>query len=195
MTISRGRIADADIPERRNRILDTAVGLFLSVGFVSTSIDAVARTSSASKSTVYAYFGDKEGLFTAAIERLHDRIDDSVDEDAPLGSVAASLVETLFSDEAVGLHRLVIGESQRFPELARRFYQSGPSRSTRLLLSTLERHDEHADSADAEALYSLLLGEPHRRRLLGLEPAPDARECSRHARDVLEKLGHAFEVE
>lgn len=189
MTASRGRVPDEDRPARRALILDAAVALFLADGFAATVIEAVARRSAASKSTVYAYFGDKAGLFTAAVERLHDRIADSLDGDAPLGALATSVVVTLHSDEAVGLHRMVIAESLRFPELARAFYASGPSRSTRLLLTVLRRADSHAPETQAQMLYTLLLGEPHRRRLLGLDDAPTAHDAARHAHEALHALG------
>lgn len=176
-------------PARRALILDAAVALFLTEGFAATTVDAVARRSAASKSTVYAYFGDKAGLFSAAVERLHDSIADSVDADAPLAALATSVVATLHSDEAVGLHRIVIAEALRFPELARAFYASGPSRSTRLLLTVLRRSDPETATAQAELLYTLLLGEPHRRRLLALDDAPTARAAARHAADALRALG------
>ena len=191
MTTPRGRIPDANRPERRGAILDAAVELFLVDGYASTSIDAVASRSNASKSTVYAYFDDKAGLFTAAIERLHNTIDDSVDDDAPLGAVAGAMVTNLLSDEAIGLHRLIIGESQRFGALAQAFYDAGPERSIERLLAPLRRSEPATPRADAERLYSLLLGERHRRRLLGLENAPTSAQAAEHANSVLRALGHA----
>lgn len=41
----------------------------------------------------------------------------------------------------------------------------------------------------AEALFGLLLGEPHRRRLLGLAPAPSAAAARAHAEQVIALLG------
>ena len=180
-------------------MLDDAVALFLAEGYASTSLDLVAQRSSASKRTVYAYFTDKAGLFTAAVERLHDRIAETAEHSAALLELCTSLVETLHSDEAVALHRIVVGESMRFPELARSFYVAGPARSTQLLLAALREADPGADASaasdtpdtsDAERLYSLLLGEPHRRRLLGLTPAPTRPDSARHAAETLLALGH-----
>lgn len=186
-------------------MLDDAVDLFLAEGYASTSLDLVAQRSSASKRTVYAYFTDKAGLFTAAVERLHDRIAETAEQSAPLLELCTSLVETLHSDEAVALHRIVVGESTRFPELARSFYVAGPARSTQLLLAALRAVDTGPDApgasdasqtsdashtSDAERLYALLLGEPHRRRLLGLTPAPTPEDSARHAAETLVALGH-----
>lgn len=174
-------------------MLDDAVDLFLAEGYASTSLDLVAQRSSASKRTVYAYFTDKAGLFTAAVERLHDRIAETAEQSAPLLELCTSLVETLHSDEAVALHRIVVGESTRFPELARSFYVAGPARSTQLLLAALRAAGSGPDApgaSDAERLYALLLGEPHRRRLLGLAPAPTPEDSARHAAETLRALGH-----
>ncbi|KQP54680.1 TetR/AcrR family transcriptional regulator [Agreia sp. Leaf283] len=193
MTTSRGRIPDSQRSERRARMLDDAVDLFLAEGYASTSLDLVAQRSSASKRTVYAYFTDKAGLFTAAVERLHDRIAETAEQSAPLLELCTSLVETLHSDEAVALHRIVVGESTRFPELARSFYVAGPARSTQLLLAALRAAGSGPDApgaSDAERLYALLLGEPHRRRLLGLAPAPTPEDSARHAAETLRALGH-----
>ena len=171
-------------------MLDDAVALFLAEGYASTSLDLVAQRSSASKRTVYAYFTDKAGLFTAAVERLHDSIAETAEKSAPLLELCTSLVETLHSDEAVALHRIVVGESTRFPELARSFYVAGPARSTQLLLAALRAVGSGPDASDAERLYALLLGEPHRRRLLGLSPAPTPEDSARHAAETLVALGH-----
>lgn len=180
-------------------MLDDAVALFLAEGYASTSLDLVAQRSSASKRTVYAYFTDKAGLFTAAVGRLHDRIAETAEQSAPLLELCTSLVETLHSDEAVALHRIVVGESTRFPELARSFYVAGPARSTQMLLAALRAADsgpdrpgtsDASDASDAERLYALLLGEPHRRRLLGLTPAPTSEDSARHAAETLRALGH-----
>ena len=74
---------------------------------------------------------------------------------------------TLHSDEAIDLHRLVIAEARQFPELASAFYANGPRRYLDVLTELLD-----GDAVTAEHLFGLLLGEPHRRRLLGLDPAP-----------------------
>jgi hypothetical protein len=65
------------------------------------------------------------------------------------------------------------------------FYETGPQHSIGLLARALP----HDDPSRATALYSLLLGEPHRRRLLGLDPAPTRATADAHAARALALLG------
>lgn len=132
------------------------------------------------------YFGDKAEVFTAAIERFRARDLANLTSTADsLLDVAARLVFVLHSDDAVGLHRLMIGEAPQFPELAAGFYASGPKGYISLLAQHLSRA---AVDAEAEALFGLLLGEPHRRRLLGLTPAPTKKGAREYAERVISSL-------
>lgn len=47
----------------RARILNAALDAFVLDGYTGASTDVIAAAASASKQTVYKYFGDKEGLF------------------------------------------------------------------------------------------------------------------------------------
>ncbi len=183
----RGRPTAQEREERRDQILDAAVDLFVTNGYGQVTIDEIATASRVTKRTIYTYFGDKAEVFTAAVERFRAR------DLAKLGSgtdslldVAARLVFVLHSDDAVGLHRLMIGEAPQFPELAAGFYASGPQG----YIVLLAQHLPHAGAEmEAEALFGLLLGEPHRRRLLGLAPAPSKEAAREHAARVISLLG------
>ncbi len=85
----------------------------------------------------------------------------------------------------------MIAESSRFPELALVLHRSGDARHIARLATHIraERHPEHASLA--EPLFSLLLGERHRRRLLGIDPAPTTAQAARHAGQSLSCLGLA----
>ncbi|GAA4178113.1 TetR/AcrR family transcriptional regulator [Gryllotalpicola koreensis] len=180
----RGRPTDAERSQRRDDILDAAVRLFLAGGFEQVTLDDIAPEAHVTKRTIYAYFGDRTEIFLAAVERLRDRTLRPPARGKDLNDLAAEIVFTLHSDEAVGLHRLMIAESRRFPELARRFYEDGP----RGYIAALSEHLGTPDAAQAEALFALLLGERHRQRLLGLLPAPTRPAAAAHARDAIERL-------
>lgn len=181
----RGRPTNGERAERRDRILDAAVSAFAARGFESTSLDVIAATAEVTKRTLYIDVGDKDALFAASVEREHDRIRGVVA--GSLLDVAAEVVYVLHSDSAVALHRSVIGAATRFPGLAADFYARGPAHSIGLLARSLPAAEETVTLATA--LYALLLGETHRRRLLGLDPAPTRPEATTHARRALALLG------
>jgi TetR/AcrR family transcriptional repressor of mexJK operon len=138
-----------DTPTRRTRgpsrskhrdILDGALDLFLELGFDATTIEGVADRAGVSKQTVYAHFGDKETLFRELVEREVGQ------RDAPAHPLAATMPEStdlhrdlrvyarwhlrlVMTPHLVDLRRRLIGESMRFPELARQWYANGPRRS------------------------------------------------------------------
>lgn len=184
----KGRPTAQEREERRDQILDAAVGLFVANGYGQVTIDEIATASRVTKRTIYTYFGDKAEVFTAAVERFRAR--DLANLETTAGSlldIASWLVFVLNSDDAVGLHRLMIGEAPQFPELAAAFYSSGPQGYVTLLAQRLSRT---ATDGEAEALFGLLLGEPHRRRLLGLASAPTKDAAREYAERVLSLLGN-----
>jgi AcrR family transcriptional regulator len=55
--------------QREQLILDLAGGVFAGGGFHAASMDEIARLAGVSKPMLYTYFGSKEGLYLAYIER------------------------------------------------------------------------------------------------------------------------------
>jgi|GEM_PF-583272 len=184
-----GRPRRGEADARRGEILDAATGLFAAHGLSGTTIEAVAAAAGATKRTIYRYFTDKTGLFVAAVERLHEHERRGLDAGVSLEDVATRIVHTLHGDDAVTLHRLVIAEARPLPDLAAAFYERGPARSVATLAEILAAERPHPTEEGArelaEALYTLLLGEQHRRRLLGLAPAPSAAAARTHARRAI----------
>ncbi|GAA4219720.1 TetR/AcrR family transcriptional regulator [Actinocatenispora rupis] len=182
----RGRPTAAERAQRRDEIVDAAVRLFVDRGFGHVSLDDVAATAHVAKRTIYTYFGDRSDIFVAAVERLRQRtLDLAAETSDDLATLATTIVQTLHSDEAIGLHRLMVTEAHAFPDLAARFYRDGPEAYVRALGDRLPR----PDPALATALFTLLLGEPHRQRLLGLRAAPGRAQARAHARAALTRLG------
>jgi TetR/AcrR family transcriptional regulator, mexJK operon transcriptional repressor len=133
--------------ERRGAILDVAAQSFLEHGYAATTMSAIAATLGGSKGTLWSYFASKEVLFAAVIERvteefraqlaliLHPR--DGIE--AALRRFCEEFLRKLTSPEAIALHRLVIGETQRFPELGRIFYERAPRQTQRLLADFIKQ--------------------------------------------------------
>jgi TetR/AcrR family transcriptional regulator, mexJK operon transcriptional repressor len=188
----RGRPTAAERRAREAQVLSAALEVFLRSGFADSTIDELAAAAKVTKRTVYAYFGDKPGLFRAMVTDLAAGVSlDAATDHGTLEALAARIVHRVHSDELVGLHRLVIAESSRFPELASVLHSQGDARHIARLAAHIraERHPRQAPLA--EPLFSLLLGERHRRRLLGLDPAPTTGQAASHAGQSLAWLGLA----
>ncbi len=57
-------------PQRRTRMIDAGLELFLTHGFRSTSMGEIAKRAEVAKPTLYKYFPDKEAIFVAGVERF-----------------------------------------------------------------------------------------------------------------------------
>jgi len=120
--------------DRRRAILDVASDLFTQEGYAAASMSAIAARLGGSKGTLYNYFPSKELLFAALMKAACDVGDwttfppDAADTDVGgvLFGVGLRFLNFLLSDRARKLHRLVIAEAARFPELGRTFYENGP---------------------------------------------------------------------
>lgn len=186
----RGRPTAAERSAREALILSTALPVFLHSGFGEATINELAAAAKVTKRTLYAYFGDKAGLFAAMVRDLAPTVSlDPATDRGTLQALAARITFRLHSDELVGLHRLVIAESSRFPELAETLHTQGDARHIARLAEHIKAEHDVARAHLAEPLFSLLLGERHRLRLLGLAPAPTGGQAAGHARTSLACLG------
>jgi AcrR family transcriptional regulator len=189
-TRKRGRPTAVERRAREGEILTAALRVFLSSGFGNTTIDELAGAARVTKRTLYAYFGDKAGLFAAMVKDLAVAVSlDAATDRHTLETLAAHIVFRVHSDELVGLHRLVIAETARFPELARILHSQGDARHIARLGEHISAEHGAARVPLAEPLFSLLLGERHRRRLLAIDPAPTPTQAALHARQSLTYLG------
>ena len=72
---------------REREMLEVAERVFAERGYHAASVDAIAEGAGITKPMVYAYFGSKEGLYIACMERarrrLFEAIDEAADADAP----------------------------------------------------------------------------------------------------------------
>ncbi len=186
----RGRPTADERRARETEILTAALDVFLRCGYGASTLDELAAAAQVTKRTLYAYYGDKAGLFAAMVRDLATGVslDAAADHDT-LETLAARIVRRLYSDELVSLHQLVIGESARFPELAVILHSGGDARHIARLAEHIRAERGPEREGLAEPLFSLLLGERHRRRLLGIDPAPTGKQAAAHANAALALLG------
>lgn len=193
--LPRARTAD----ERREGIVAVAREAFFAKGYGATSMSAIASKVGGSKTTLWTYFPSKQELFAAVADDLVERfglaleVRLSVDADLTeeLCQFARALLSTLHTQAIVNMHRLVIGEAGRFPELGAMMYERGPARGKARLAQFFEecmargvlRKGNSARAADQ--LAAMIQTGSSQRRLLGLIERPTDDELSREAQDAV----------
>ncbi|XKE46863.1 TetR/AcrR family transcriptional regulator [Halomonas organivorans] len=194
--------------KKREAILDAATELFLESGYSRVSVDAIVAKVGGSKRTIYAYFGDKDGLFSALISHLcqkHVAPLVSLDliglaPDHALRKMADAFFDVLLAPHTLELHRLVVAESPHFPDAGRAFFAAAPSISYRCLSDYFAWAENEGlikpGSAYNRARLFLdsLTGDIQLRCLLGLVDEPDKerlRALSDEAIDIfLDGIGY-----
>jgi TetR/AcrR family transcriptional repressor of mexJK operon len=109
-----------------DRILEIATGLFLHMGYGETTIELVAKRARISKRTLYHRFPDKAELFGAVVHRIVDRLRPPDVSDLFIGGnleqiltrLARVILRAALNPRALALHRVILAEAGRFPELA-----------------------------------------------------------------------------
>lgn len=139
--VAEGEIAgEGRSAGKRRAIMEAATALFLRNGYQGTSMDEVAARAAVSKQTVYKHFADKERLFTDIVLEIADSSDAIIrglveplkgakDLEKALRDLARRYVAGVMQPQVIALRRLVIAEAERFPDLARIYYERGPLRA------------------------------------------------------------------
>jgi TetR/AcrR family transcriptional regulator, regulator of autoinduction and epiphytic fitness len=118
------------VSDKARQILQGAMQEFLARGYAAASMDRVAAAAGVSKATVYSHFGDKERLFIALVEQMAQErmreIMGSLDRTLAPRAGMHQLLHTALDDccnnrEFHDFKRMLVGESGRFPELAKTF--------------------------------------------------------------------------
>jgi len=127
----RGRPADS---RKHAGILAVAMDVFLERGYHAASMDLIAKRANVSKITVYAHFSNKEALFSAIIAELAGRLTGTIQRlalaDLPpaqaLRQVGHAYLDLALAPRSLALHRLVVAEAARHPQLGRLIFRNGP---------------------------------------------------------------------
>jgi AcrR family transcriptional regulator len=189
--------------QRKAKILSAATKLFLSDGYGDTSIDAIVDKSGGSKATLYSYYPTKADLFRAVVDSIVTTqegpelrsLDDIRDT---LVTFAEHRLGIVFSSKHRALMRLIISERDRFPDIARMYYEQGPLHSHNMLRDYFEIVIEKglldirsADEA-CEFFRGMLMHQRYIEQLyLGASPlSPE--EVSVKARHVVDRFLEAY---
>ena len=155
--------------EKTEAILKGAMREFLAHGYAATSMDRVAKTAGVSKATVYSHFGDKEGLFNALIQALaKDKFQTAIGLQEPqflekdpkivLRELAGKILDHAIGDRTFqNFIRIIIGESGRFPELAKAYVNNLAKPAIEILTQYFKSHPE-LNLPDEEATVRIFMG-------------------------------------
>jgi len=157
--------------QRGEQLLSTATTLFLEHGYAGVSVDEIVKQCGGSKTNVYRQFGDKEGMFVAAIEALckeflreFNALDLAQANLADgLHKLGRALLRQLVQPRHIAFQRLVLAESGRFPRLAQSWFDAGPKTTQAAIarfLGTRLSLNEAGLSMAARHFHDLLVSSP-----------------------------------
>jgi AcrR family transcriptional regulator len=189
--------------ERREEILEVALSVLAERGYRGASMREIAVRAQASKETLYAWFGNKKGLFEELVRWQAERVDSVIapslegDDDEPsevLRSFALELQRLLLGERAVVINRAAISEATSDPTFARVLATQGRGSVVPKLARYLEGQRERGrlqfeEAGEAiEALIGLAIGDRQVRRLLGVLPMPEPQQIQARAERTAEQF-------
>lgn len=192
----RGRPQVRPDEETLQLIVEAARQEFLASGYAATTMCAVAERAGTSTKTVYRLIPNKAELFKNVISTRIGQFMLEIDPEALDAFELTEAVEhmliafgTLTLDkETISLVRLVIGECERFPELAAAFHEVAIIQTSKAMAEWLDRQCKRGllklddPVVAASALRGMMIMEPQRATMLGMREAPTAAEIEARAR-------------
>jgi len=189
---------------RRSAIIREARQAFLRDGYAGMSMSGLIATLGGSKATLWSYFPSKEALFAAVLEDAAGAYARDVGEflrvsDDPrsgLFELCKSLISKIVSPEPLRLTRLVLAESERFPQVGEIFYAYAVGPMETSVATYLNRHMQEgrlritAPMAAARILIDLCNG-PQARCLWGAESL-DEGQIERDAVNIVDVFLRAY---
>jgi TetR/AcrR family transcriptional repressor of mexJK operon len=141
--------------DKREEVLDIASENFRIKGYEGTSINVMARDAGISKESIYRYFGSKEDLFLAVVERemavyrqaMLDTIshfDGKTLKDA-LFEVAEATLRVASNERTLALRRLVFQMAANGSKVGSHYFSAGPDIAYQNLLELFRYYQPESD--------------------------------------------------
>ena len=160
--------------QTRQRLRTAAHRLFLQQGYMATSVDAIlAEAGISSKETLYRHYANKEALFVDVLSHLtmeqpgfSEKLATlPMPHDLPslrqaLTHLSYEIISMICQPGYLPLVRMIITESQRFPQLGSLFFSTVTQRGISLITALLQsaREQELIADIDLNAVAYTLLG-------------------------------------
>jgi AcrR family transcriptional regulator len=192
----RGRPRVRSDDETRALIFEAARQEFAASGYAATCMEDVARRAGISTKTLYRLLPNKAALFEAMVTERIDRFVSVVklraceggDVEAALTEALVVCAELLLASEVITLQRVILGDSDKFPEIAETFYHRAIRRTEDALADWLRAEQGRGTIKldDTQSAAGMLLGmlafQPQRAVMFGHKPPPSRTEIEHRAR-------------
>src|ERR1700751_2261188 len=192
----RGRPQARPDEETRAILLDAARQEFASSGFAASSMESGARRAGVSTKTLYRLIPNKAALFEATVADRMDRFVSGVrfracDGSDIEGALREALVicgELILDPETIALQRMILSESDKFPEIAETFYKNAMQRTIATLANWLKVQHERGlivvtdPHETAGLLLGMLVFQPQRDVQFGHRPPMTQAQIQQRAR-------------
>jgi AcrR family transcriptional regulator len=157
-----GRHVDRGVA-RRQAFLQAARDVFLEQGYEEASVNDVVRRAGGSLATLYAQFGNKEGLFLAVAQDQNDRFvraitPECVDHlplEEGLQAIGQRYLHALLAKDNLAFFRIMVGEGRKFPQLLQRYIATGSDKVRASVADYLKRAGGEIRAPETVAPYFL----------------------------------------
>ncbi|MFZ2510635.1 MAG: TetR/AcrR family transcriptional regulator C-terminal domain-containing protein [Gordonia sp. (in: high G+C Gram-positive bacteria)] len=184
----RGRPRREELANRQNAMLDAALDVLTDDGYGGFTVAAVAQRARASKSTVYSWFENRDGLLRAAVAHhyrpgmFNARAEEDAEPTEALVGFARTLLRLVHSRRTLALARAVMTN----PTVQQTVLAVGGDRGRKQLAGYFQHLAEEGiltvddPLAAATAFYGLAVQDSHTRCLYG-EPLMTEAEIDERA--------------
>ncbi|MCD9088091.1 TetR/AcrR family transcriptional regulator [Stenotrophomonas sp. SY1] len=191
---------------KRAAILEAAKALFVELGYNGVSMDGIAAAAGVSKLTVYSHFGDKETLFSEAIQaKCVEMMPDELfvtDSEGPLRDQLLGIGHAFFtlitSDAALATQRMMMTPDTD-DRIRQMFWEAGPARTETALAEFLGARVGRSEldipelTVAARQFFCLIKGEIHAHMMCGLCAAPGPLDQDAHVAASVDFFLRAYE--
>lgn len=201
----RGRPKDQ---EKAAAILEAASKHFVQNGMVRTTMQDIADEAGVSKLTVYNHFGTKDALFQKIIQNkcaMHmskSLLETALEQKAKDGlyTLGMGFIGIIYNDEAIAMHRTIMGESRHDKSIAKLFYKSGPERVFEMVDAYLNHLQKNGEcrfediSRASEVFLSLFTGATHMKAVLETEKKPSGKKLENFTHENVDFFLRIFAI-
>ena len=193
---------------KREAIKLAATEIMIELGYEDTSLETICQRASCSKSAIYQYFGNKQGLLAALTEDVALEISQALyafhlqelDIAEALLMYAKLALAKILNDKHVAVVRATISSLGQYPELGPTYYQVGAKTAQVALTQyfSLQKTSNILDVDDPEwaahEFQGLLFWERLVAQVVGAQQAPNDIEIEEHAKKVVDTFLKRYQV-